>query len=209
MAARITIDRNAYGEIELLAERGRGAICSCGELQRLGPDNEHFHLGPSGEIPGVPLQTRAYTPAGTSHSAWSKVLFRLDGMGCRAFPACAPDGRSALSSLRTKRARRKCGRLRWSLSSIEFRERESDAVLVVHNFGWDEARRARAGPPQFRWPRQENAGRSGETWKSGCARSYMRRSTQPTGGPSGIGLALTGCRDFRVVRTFPSDWKSL
>lgn len=84
MAARIHINRNAHGEVELwLNEEGRDLLVK--ELGRLGPEHEHFHLGPSGDQPEVPLQTVPYRPDDEVF-AWGKVLFRLDEWDAQYFP---------------------------------------------------------------------------------------------------------------------------
>ena len=59
MAARIHINRNRYGEVELwLNEEGRELLVQ--ELRKLGPEHDHFHLGPSGQETEVPLQKVPY-----------------------------------------------------------------------------------------------------------------------------------------------------
>jgi hypothetical protein len=131
---RITMSRNERGEVELwLNPAGRDLLVQ--QLQSLSANNEHFHLGPSGEVPGVPLETRPYQE-GDQVFEWGKVLFRLDEWDTEHFPHVMEEGRAPPEN--------------WpDLGSahefepgmdnfvVQFR-RDGQDVLIVHTFAWDE-----------------------------------------------------------------------
>lgn len=81
---RITLSRNAEGELEILInEAGRDLLVR--ELQHLSESSDHFHLGPE-ELGGeVPVQTKPYS-AGDEIIEWGKVLFRPDKWDEEHFP---------------------------------------------------------------------------------------------------------------------------
>lgn len=147
VAARIHINTNQHREVELwLNEEGRDLLVQ--ELRKLGPENEHFHLGPSGQDPEVPLQTVPYRREDEVF-AWGKVLFRQDEWDAKHFPHVlqAREGgenpASAPQDFPFKQG------MKFFL--VEFR-RQGANVASVHTFGWDEGdalRRALADFDQF------------------------------------------------------------
>jgi len=83
MAARITMNLNAEGELEIwLNPEGRDLLVK--ELQGLSETNDHFHLGPSpfGE---VEISNRPYRP-NDKVLEYGKVLFRTDAWDVKHFP---------------------------------------------------------------------------------------------------------------------------
>jgi hypothetical protein len=83
MAARITINLSAKGELEIwLNPEGRDVLVK--ELQALSETNDHFHLQP-GPLGEVQVSSRPYRPDDTLFE-WGKVLFRTDAWDARYFP---------------------------------------------------------------------------------------------------------------------------
>ena len=83
MAARITINLNAIGELEIwLNPEGRDALVK--ELQGLSETNDHFHLGP-GPIGEVEVSGRPYR-ADDQLLEYGKILFRTDAWDAKHFP---------------------------------------------------------------------------------------------------------------------------
>ena len=83
MAARITMNLNAEGELEIwLNPEGRDLLVK--ELQGLSETNDHFHLRPSpfGE---VEISNRPYRP-NDKVLEYGKVLFRTDAWDVKHFP---------------------------------------------------------------------------------------------------------------------------
>jgi hypothetical protein len=82
--ARITISRNAGGELEiLLNEPGRDLLVR--ELKALSESSDHFHLGPEEYGGEVPVRLRAYRES-DEIIGWAKVLFRPDAWDAEYFP---------------------------------------------------------------------------------------------------------------------------
>ena len=133
MAARIHINANEHLEIELwLNEEGRDLLVQ--ELQKLGPEHDHVHLGPSGDEREVPLQTIPYRP-NDEVFGWGKVLFRLDEWDAEHFPHVLDSGGEGESS---DDAGRSClFQQGMEFFLIEFRSQGSN-VASVYNFGWNE-----------------------------------------------------------------------
>ena len=83
MAARITVNLNAEGELEIwLNPEGRDVLVK--ELQGLSETNDHFHLGPKtfGE---VQVSNRPYR-SDDKLLEYGKILFRTDASDAEYFP---------------------------------------------------------------------------------------------------------------------------
>jgi len=83
MAARITVNLNAEGELEIwLNPEGRDVLVK--ELQGLSETNDHFHLGPKtfGE---VQVSNRPYR-SDDKLLEYEKLLFRTDAWDAEYFP---------------------------------------------------------------------------------------------------------------------------
>jgi hypothetical protein len=81
MAPRITLNLTADGELEIwLNPEGRDALVK--KLQGLSERNDHFHLGPSGE---VKVSSRTYR-SDDKLLEYGKVLFRPDAWDAEHYP---------------------------------------------------------------------------------------------------------------------------
>ena len=84
MQPRITLNQNKDGELEVwINEAGRDLLVS--ELERLGDDNDHFHLTTDSAGPGVPIKKVSYRDDGEIIES-AKVMFRRDDWDARFFP---------------------------------------------------------------------------------------------------------------------------
>jgi hypothetical protein len=133
VAARIHINANKHREIELwLNEEGRDLVVH--ELQKLGPEHDHVHLGPSGHEPEVPLQTIPYRPTDQVFR-WGKVLFRLDEWDAEHFPHVLEEPAEVESSADARKSSHFQQGMDFFL--VQFRSQGSN-VASVYNFGWNE-----------------------------------------------------------------------
>jgi hypothetical protein len=83
MAARITINLTAKGELEIwLNEEGRDLLVR--ELQHLSEESDHFHFGPA-EIGEVEVSSLRYR-SNDRILEYGKVYFRTDAWDREFFP---------------------------------------------------------------------------------------------------------------------------
>jgi hypothetical protein len=83
MTARITINLNAHGELEIwLNSEGRDVLVK--ELQELSETNDHFHLMPS-PYGDVGVSNRPYR-SDDNLLEWGKILFRTDAWDAEHCP---------------------------------------------------------------------------------------------------------------------------
>jgi hypothetical protein len=114
-----------------LNEEGRDLLAQ--ELRNLGPEHDHFHLGPSGQETEVLLQKVPYRH-GDEVFAWGKVLFRLDEWDAEHFPHVLGTQQGAACDDAAPEIPFEEG---MKTFLVEFR-RQGTAVASLFNFGWDE-----------------------------------------------------------------------